>query len=237
MYCELGRYPLYIRRNLRIFKFWLKIKNTNNCILKECYENMIVNNDSWIVNLKYELSSIGLEYLFEESSVNRVRDYKIIESRILDICKQNIMSSLSISPKCFLYQHLIDNFCNQSYLKRSINVNAKKYITRFRTSSHSLNIEKGRHNNVLKSARICKLCHCNDIEDEFHFILKCPFYTDFRKKFIKKFYYEKPSVFKLVMLLSVENTKELNNLGKFLVYAMKRRNLALNLQLNNLLNL
>jgi hypothetical protein len=34
-----------------------------------------------------------------------VRDYKIIEFRIhvLDICKQNIMSSLSISTKCFLY--------------------------------------------------------------------------------------------------------------------------------------
>ena len=107
------------------------------------------------------------------------------------------------------------------------------YITRFRTSLHSLNIAKCRDNNVLKSARICKLCHFNDIEDEFHFILKCPFYKDFRKKYIiiKKFYYEKPSVFKLVILLSVENTKELNNLGKFLIYSMKGRNLALNLQL------
>jgi hypothetical protein len=86
-----------------------------------------------------------------------------------------------------------------------------------------VNIEKGRYNNVLKSAIICKLCHVNDIEDEFHFILKFPFYTDFRKKYIKKFYYEKPSVFKSIKLPSVENTKERNDLGKFLVYAMKRR--------------
>ena len=50
--------------------------------------------------------------------------------------------------------------------------------------------------------RVCTLCDHNDIEDEFHFILKCPFYSDIRKMYIKKYYYQKPSTFKLVNLLS-----------------------------------
>ena len=69
--------------------------------------------------------------------------------------------------------------------------------------------------------------HYEDIEDEFHFILKCPFYVELRKRYIKHYYYTKPSVFKLVQLLSAENTKELNNLGKFLVQAEKLRSLSL----------
>jgi hypothetical protein len=53
IYSELGRFPLYIKRKLRIFKYWLKIKNTNNCILKECYNYMVLDNDSWAMNMKH----------------------------------------------------------------------------------------------------------------------------------------------------------------------------------------
>jgi hypothetical protein len=57
---------------------------------------------------------------------------------------------------------------------------------------------------------------CNDscIEDEFHLILKCKKYDDIRKKYIKPYYWKKPSAFKLVQLLSVCNIKELNNIIK-----------------------
>jgi hypothetical protein len=48
---------------------------------------MILNNDCWIVNLKYELSSIGLEYFFEESSVNQIRVYKIIGYLQTKLCR------------------------------------------------------------------------------------------------------------------------------------------------------
>jgi hypothetical protein len=59
----------------------------------------------------------------------------------------------------------------------------------------------------------------NDIEDQFHFILKCPLYKDLRKRYIKQFYCVKPSVFKLIKLLSVNNVSELSNLGNYLKYA------------------
>ena len=64
--------------------------------------------------------------------------------------------------------------------------------------------------------RVCTLCDHNKMEDEFHFILKCPFYSDIRKMYTKKHYYKKPSIFKLVDLLSAQNVKELCNLGKYL---------------------
>ena len=41
----------------------------------------------------------------------------------------------------------------------------------------------------------------------------------FKTKFIKKFYFYKPSVFKLVKLLSINNVKDVCRLGKILQQA------------------
>ena len=65
------------------------------------------------------------------------------------------------------------------------------------------------------------MCDMNDVEDEYHFIFKCPFcFTNLRHLYIKKYYWSKPSVFKLVQLLSVQNRKELCNIGKYLKHAL-----------------
>ena len=90
-------------------------------------------------------------------------------------------------------------------------------------SSHNLNIEKGRYNNENRRNRLCTVCHLNDVEDEFHFVLKCPLYDQLRRKYVKPYYYRKPSVFKLVQLLSVQNVRELCNLGNFLRFAGRLR--------------
>jgi hypothetical protein len=68
------------------------------------------------------------------------------------------------------------------------------------------------------------MCNNNDIEDEYHFILECSKYVEIRRKYIKTYYCINPSVLKLTRLLSVQNIKELNNLGKYLYVAEKIRN-------------
>ena len=37
VYGELGRYPLYISRYVRILKYWFKLRNTDNVLLKAMY--------------------------------------------------------------------------------------------------------------------------------------------------------------------------------------------------------
>ena len=36
-YYELVRYSMFVTRKIRIFKYWLKLMNTDNCILNGCY--------------------------------------------------------------------------------------------------------------------------------------------------------------------------------------------------------
>ena len=153
-----------------------------------------------------------------------IHDWNIIEQRLLDVCKQNMLANVSNSPKGLIYQHVIDHFSLQFYLRKPIEPTYKRFITRFRISAHNLHIETGRRRNIQRINRICQLCNLNEIEDEFHFILKCPLYQTLRTKYIKPYYYRRPSVFKLVQLLSVSNVKDLCNLGKFLYNSDKLRN-------------
>ena len=46
-------------------------------------------------------------------------------------------------------------------------------------------------------------------------------YVEIRRKYIKPYYCINPSAFKLTQLLSVQNIKELNNLGKYLYVTEK----------------
>ena len=43
-----------------------------------------------------------------------------------------------------------------------------------------LHIETGRFKNTPLEDRICTLCNSNEIEDEFHFVMKCPVYSEIR---------------------------------------------------------
>jgi hypothetical protein len=69
VYFELGRLPLTVQMKLRIFKYWLKLKTTDNCVLKSCYENLVERNDKWILHIKNELTSLGLNYIWSQNHV------------------------------------------------------------------------------------------------------------------------------------------------------------------------
>ena len=228
IYNELGRLPMFVRRKLRIFKYWLKIRYTDNCIIKSCYDDRLQNCDTWLCNIKDELRKLGLEYLFDCELYTTNYMYKLIEQRLYDIYKQTLNASIQNCSRGSIYQHLTDNFTLQSYLRKPINDTHLRYITKFRLSAHNLNTETAKYNKNTDNISIkkCKMCNLDDDEDEFHFILKCPKYADLRNLYVKKYFYKKPSVFKLIQLLSSPNTKELRNLGKYIHFALQIRNEA-----------
>ena len=218
IYSELGRFPLQIIRKLRIFKYWIKLRNTNNIILRAVYEDMEQNKDGWLMKVKQELDELGLGYIWNLSHVDRIV-YNVIKERINDTFKQQCYNRIMTTPKGILYKHLVNEFKLQNYLRKPLDARCLKEITKIRTCAHKLNLEFGRHRNVERSERKCRLCNLNEIEDEYHFILQCPLYNGIRIKFIKTYYHKRPSVLKLTQLLTSQNNKELSNLGHYLLKA------------------
>ena len=229
-YAETGRLPLKVWRLIRIFKFWFKLLRTENCILGDAYKYLLMQcNDvtfrgtNWLKSVKTELFRLGLGYMWtEQNTLSFSKHFPVIKQKIIDICVQGFIADINSSQRCVVYKHLIDHVTLQFYLCKPIPMHIKKYITKIRLSSHNLHVESGRTNNTPRAERTCFFCNL-DVEDEFHFILKCPVYVDIRKKYIKKYYWERPSAFKLTQLLSVNNVKELCALGKYIRDAFKLR--------------
>ena len=89
----------------------------------------------------------------------------------------------------------------------------RRVISKIRCSNHTLEIEKGRHFDIIREERLCKLCHANAIEDENHFLLKCQVYQPLRE------YYTIQSNC-LIQLLKMDDQK---HLGKYLLSAFELR--------------
>lgn len=92
-------------------------------------------------------------------------------------------------------------------------------------SSHRLHIESGRWTKPIRTPineRTCQIC--NLLEDEFHFIIECPLYSELRTKYISSRYTNRPNMFKFLELINSENKTIITKLGIFLEKAFRVRN-------------
>ena len=96
-----------------------------------------------------------------------------------------------------------------------------------RISAHQLRIETGRYAryHTERHNRLCTLCNTIDIEDEYHFFFICPIYSHLRKRYLLPYFYKKPSMYKLCMLLNTTDYDKLLNLAKFANHAFSLRKL------------
>ena len=51
--------------------------------------------------------------------------------------------------------------------------------------------------------RLCTLCDENDIEDEYHILMKCNYFVNLREKSISRKYYKRPSMYKFQKLMNI----------------------------------
>ena len=103
-------------------------------------------------------------------------------------------------------------------------------LARLRTSSHNLEIERGRHTRPVTPAdlRICTVC--NVVEDEEHLLLHCVKYAEERNVLFSKIVIAFPdfnnlsSNDKLVFLISSQDPYILTLVAKFLYSCFQQRN-------------
>jgi hypothetical protein len=172
------------------------------------------NVDNWAAKVKTILQRCGLyeAWLFPDS-ININIFISLLRRRLIDIYINDWNTDIDKSSSLTLYRELKTEFNISDYLINMHNVKLRNTIAKMRLSSHQLNIETGRHSNIARQERKCRVCNTNDIEDEYHFILICPQYELLRKTYIKRCYYNKPSMYKFIDLLKSSNIQVLNKLA------------------------
>jgi hypothetical protein len=117
----------------------------------------------------------------------------------------------------------------EKYLQAVVINSHRVALTELRISPHNLHIETGRYTGVDRHLRVCLKCSMSVVENEYHFLLVCPYYFEIRCTYLPRYYCHWPNLHKFVNLLTTTNVKLLNTLAKFVFYSFQRRNVVLSL--------
>ena len=95
-------------------------------------------------------------------------------------------------------------------------------MTRFRFGMSDIKVHRSRFKLYNVDELKCPLC-LTAVENEVHFVLRCPVFEDLRHEFIESKYFNNPCEFRLALLLATQNERSLKNLALFLYKAFSRR--------------
>ena len=227
---ELGRLPLCIYGKKNTTKNWerIGIRNHANPILLTSYLDSQENG--WANLLKNYFSTIGLLNVFLDGRTGKAPNLQIF-CREKDIFQQTALSDIRNMPKLRTYVQLKHNTNIEDYLTTVKNTSDRIALTKFRLSNHNLMIEKGRHQNTHLSDRKCPFC-TSDVENEFHFLLKCTTYSHLRLELLRKvgettigFFYPEDENFLFWFLLNNPNVSHLT--GRYIKLTMELRSFLL----------
>jgi hypothetical protein len=230
LYAELGRYPLSIVIKSRMINFWNKIITGNQSkISYRIYKYMqqIPNYESkWITGIKNILNETGRFDLWLEQDNIQSKSLKLtIKQILIDQNIQNWHNRLSQSTKGLNYSIFKESIKIEKYLIE-LKKSEANYFLKFRSSNHFFPCETGRWANIDIADRHCFLCYDpTEVADEFHYLLKCPFFSEPRKTFVKRYYWINPNILKFKELMTLNPSKQLTKLCQFiriLVETVKR---------------
>ena len=142
------------------------------------------------------------------------------------------MGSL-ILPNEYVVERILEHWepGRETYLSDVQIHKHRRAMTKLRMSSHSLEIERGRYSNTDPQDRVCKFCQVlgqREVENEAHFVIKCPQYSELREKYLPsnilddRHLNEEEKLIKV--LLDIDNCK---SVAKFIYQAFEDRETGL----------
>ena len=225
---ECGRLPLIINSSRRCLKYWFKILNMpEQRFVRKCYLMLrLLDNqgkENWVTKVRKHLYQNGFGYVWENQGVRNeaafIREYT---QRLKDQYIQNWRESCQTSSKLSTYVMFKQIFECENYF-HILNIKKFRYaFVSLRCSSHKLMIEKGRYSGTDRNERFCYFCK-NEIEDEFHFVLRCPLYKELRERYIPRKYFQNPSRHHFTILMSCKNEVMIKKLATYIYHSFQLR--------------
>ena len=179
---ETAEVPLILKGYHRMLTYWNRTRQMeDDTLIKIAYLENVASNSDWcktiqVLNCSQDLHNGHIEdSKFAPEAKKRLRENfsKYWRDRIDDRSKEK---------KLQIYSQVKQEFKVEEYLNLP-RFRDRQRITKFLTSNHCLEIEKGRHTKPkkLREDRLCKACDQGEIEDEEHFLLRCTAYSTIRE--------------------------------------------------------
>ena len=232
VYCELGRTNTRCIRYKRIVNYWLKIMKCDDTRFTKIVYNVLLadaerGKHNWVSMLKNVLQMFGFGHVwFFQGVENNTLFFNVFNQRVRDNYGQTMHSQLQDMSRGKHYILFHEVFIHAKYLDIVKTESHRTALCRLRSSNHRLAIESGRWHKphpIPIAERKCLLC--DDIEDEFHFVLVCKLYKQLRNKYISRYFYGRPSMYKFIELMSNNNVQTVCKLANCVYKSFIIRNL------------
>ena len=174
------------------FSITFKIVNSRYTLINKAFDNLKdsrKNAIGWALEIKNILNNLGFNYLWNNENESNMQLKRVIET-LYDQHLQGFYAELRESSKLTTYNQIKGSFTTEKYLSCVKNVKHRTTLTRLRCSAHRRLIEdlEGRFRNIERSERLCNKCNMQAIENEYHFVMACPFYRDIRRETLPRYY-------------------------------------------------
>ena len=224
---ELGTKEVTEYIDNRMLNFWFNIatgeESKISTLLYKWVKVLYDKNNfklPWLDSIKSILDGIGMHSIFNNvANVNKVWFKNTIKQKLNDSYINKWSISVFNSSSCLNYRAMTEQKQLQKYLL-TLPSQYMYAMCKFKCTNNRMPIVRGRHNGIPVDDRICELCdlrdHYNKVGDEFHYLFNCPFFQADRVKYIKRYYYTSPNIYKMTQLFNYVSRREMLDLGKFI---------------------
>ncbi len=229
---ECGRDRLFVVCIIKCVKYWLKLMSlSHDSLLHSCYTNLYNQSrrgkNNWASKIRDILYQYGFGWVWENQGVpDQVAFIKLFSERIKDCELQVWSSDVQKLSKLNLYCIFKECRNEELYLTLPIPRRLRIDLARFRTSSHKLEIEMGRHNNIAREDRLCKFCaryNIVAIEDEFHVLFVCAAYEEHRNLYFDNDILTARNNYNFIRLMNCDDANNVVRLANFISCVFKIR--------------
>ncbi len=228
IYGELGRVPMNVIIKSRMVGFWQrimcgkkeKISVTLYSILYQLSKRNIYHS-KWLLEIKNTLYECNYSMLWDNQMVSKSDNVsKNVKKCLSNSFIQNWQTNVMNSAKCLNYRLYKTEFGFEQYLSM-LSCDLRIYLCKYRCLSNRIPIETGRFLNIDRSERHCNLCNINELGDEFHYLFKCNYFNNSRKKFLPRNLCDRPNVVKFHELMNSSDLFVLMGIAKFCKIVLK----------------
>ena len=221
---ECGQHRMHVFCVVKCIKYWIRLlSQEEGTLLYSCYKYLYTKceegKQNWVTSVKNVLETYGLGNIFESQNVLDNDFIKEFENRVKDCELQNWSRIINESSKLYFYAMYKTKFELEQYFELNLPRNVQIQLSKFRLSAHRLEIEIGRHYNIPREDRLCRLCgnvfNTQSVECEFHFLFECPLYEDFRQN-CNNLSFEK-TLYNFKTLMSCNDVSKIKSLA-FLIW-------------------
>lgn len=236
VYGEFGRYPLDISWQSQAAKYLDRLNSmSDDRVLKKAFiaDCRLPSNLSWHANIVKQLEESLIPDPTPEDPHHR--SFSMMSAQSAYQAKLQSPDSSDPHSKAMIYNSIKDAYGVEPYIQRCNNRHLRRILAQFRTGSHWLRVETGRHSNLERCNRTCPMCShrvknpglpaayfdsfdsdeegSDPVEDEHHMIFECSGYVCVRAQFQDLF---SPEIVTIGQFL---NQPDCNRVAKFLTWA------------------